>query len=90
MKGSQINREVLKSKTISELRTDKPTGGEVLKDLDFLRLKEIKKFINFSNDDWNKIVSNISRDIQFLRSQRFMDYSLLMAIRKIEDADQAE
>jgi len=85
MKGSQINREVLKSKTARDLRTDRPTGGKVLKDLDFLRLKELKKFINFHNDDWSTIISNISHDVAYLQSQRFMDYSLLMAIRKVSD-----
>jgi len=85
MKGSQINREVLKSKTVRDLRTDRPTGGQVLKDFDFLRLKELKKFINFHNDDWSTIISNISQDVAYLQSQRFMDYSLLMAIRKVGD-----
>ena len=85
MKGSQINREVLKKKSARDLRVDQPTGGKVLKDLDFLRLKELKKFINFHNDDWSTIISNISRDVSYLQSQRFMDYSLLMAIRKIGD-----
>lgn len=66
MKGSQINREVLKHKSVRELRTDEPTGGKVLKDLDFLRLKEVKKFINFHNDDWSIIITNITRDIRFL------------------------
>lgn len=90
MKGSQINREVLKDKTLSELRTDEPTGGKVLKDLDFLRLKEVKKFINFHNEDWDKIITNITRDIHFLQNQRFMDYSLLMSIRKINQDEQNE
>ena len=66
MKGSQINREVLKSKTSRDLLNDAPTGGKVLKDLDFLRLKELKKFINFSNKDWHTIVTNLSNDIQLL------------------------
>jgi len=85
MKGSQVNREVLKRKTLRDLRVDRPTGGQVLKDLDFLRLKELKKFINFHNDDWSTIISNISHDVAYLQSQRFMDYSLLMAIRKVSD-----
>ena len=56
-----------------------------MKDLDFLRLKEVKKFINFHNDDWSTIITNLTRDIDYLQSQRFMDYSLLMAIRRISD-----
>ena len=42
MKGSSINREVLKRKSASELKD--PTGGKVLKDLDYVRLKELKNF----------------------------------------------
>lgn len=52
MKGSQINREVLKKLTVKDLLRNGPTGGKVLKDLDFLRLKIIKKFINLNNADW--------------------------------------
>ena len=52
MKGSQINREVLKKLNVKELIRNGPTGGKVLKDLDFLRLKNLKKFINLNNDDW--------------------------------------
>ena len=52
MKGSQINREVLKDKTQCDLLKDAPTGGKVLKDLDFLRLKDLKKFIQFDGKDW--------------------------------------
>ena len=57
---------MLKSKTSRDLLNDAPTGGKVLKDLDFLRLKELKKFINFSNKDWHTIVTNLSNDIQLL------------------------
>jgi hypothetical protein len=55
LKGSSVNREVLHKKSLTELRIDEPTGGKVLKDLDFLRLKDLKKFINFDNEDWSKI-----------------------------------
>lgn len=66
MKGSSVNREVLHKKSLSDLRRDEPTGGKVLKDLDFLRLKELKKFVNFSNQDWNTIVTNLSKDVKFM------------------------
>jgi hypothetical protein len=44
MKGSSINREVLKRYSKQQL-LENPTGGKVLKDLDFLRLKDMKKFM---------------------------------------------
>lgn len=82
MKGSQINREVLKKLNVKELIRNGPTGGKVLKDLDFLRLKNLKKFINLNNDDWTQINEYIKSDVGYLRKERFMDYSILMAIRK--------
>lgn len=85
MKGSSVNREVLKHKTVQDLWRDEPTGGKVLKDLDFLRLKDIKKFINFDNEDWHTITSNLSKDVKFMQDMGFIDYSLLMSIRKIEN-----
>ena len=39
MKGSSINREVLKDKKNEDLKLMRPTGGKILKDLDYLRLK---------------------------------------------------
>ena len=83
MKGSQINREVLKSQTVKDLLRNGPTGGKVLKDLDFLRLKKLKKFINLNNQDWLKINEFIKSDVAYLKQERFMDYSILMAIRKV-------
>lgn len=83
MKGSQINREVLKSQTVKDLLRNGPTGGKVLKDLDFLRLKNLRKFINLNNEDWLKINEFIKSDVGYLEQERFMDYSILMAIRKV-------
>jgi len=83
MKGSSINREVLKKKKNSELK--RPTGGRVLKDLDYVRLKELKNFFNLDEDMSEPILSQLCKDSSFLMSQQFMDYSLLLGIRKIED-----
>jgi hypothetical protein len=49
MKGSSINREVLKNKSNQQLLIDGPTGGKVLKDLDYLRLKEIYHFFEIED-----------------------------------------
>ena len=36
------------------------TGGQVLKDLDYIRLKEVKRFFKMSEADIDEIVQNIS------------------------------
>lgn len=90
LKGSKQNREELKGKTLMDLRRDEPTGGKVLKDLDFLRLKEVKKFISFNNDDWKQITKIISDDVKFMQDMGFIDYSLLLAIREIKSEDENE
>lgn len=86
MKGSSINREVLKKKTNAELKA--PTGGKVLKDLDFLRLREMKDFMKLDQEVVDQITSQLAKDIGFLRDERYMDYSLLLGIRKIEGSSQ--
>jgi len=50
MKGSSINREMLKAKDNTTLKKSEPTGGMVLKDLDYLRLKELKHFMDIDNE----------------------------------------
>jgi hypothetical protein len=82
MKGSQINREVLKSIQTKDMRDMKATGGQVLKDLDYIRLKEVKRFFKMNEYDIEEIITSLSNDVEFLRSCRFMDYSILLAIRK--------
>ena len=49
-----------------------------------MRLKDIKKFINFDNEDWHTITSNLSKDVKFMQDMGFIDYSLLISIRKID------
>jgi len=68
MKGSQINREVLKDLTNVELKKEPPTGGKVLKDLDYLRLKEIFRFLKLSHSTMAFIIRNIEVDVNFLMS----------------------
>jgi len=77
MKGSQINREVLKSIQTKDMRDMKATGGQVLKDLDYIRLKEVKRFFKMNEYDIEEIITSLSNDVEFLRSCRFMDYSIL-------------
>lgn len=82
MKGSQINREVLKSIPTRAMRDMKHTGGQVLKDLDYIRLKEVKRYFKMKESDIEEIIQSLNLDVEFLRSCRFMDYSILFAIRK--------
>ena len=84
MKGSRINREELKDLSYDQLKKKPPTGGKVLKDLDYIRLKEIFRFLKLSPSNISYIMRNLTVDVNFLRSQRFMDYSLLFAIRKVD------
>lgn len=83
LKGSQINREVLKGVPNKDIIKRGPTGGQVLKDFDYVRLEEIKQFYNLSSSDNAKINGQLQKDVRFLMSQRFMDYSLLLAIKKV-------
>lgn len=56
MKGSSINREVLKELSNEELSKAAPTGGKVLKDLDYVRLNECKHFCNMMQKDSRRIL----------------------------------
>ena len=49
MKGSQINRKVLSSLPIKDWNN--PIRDKVLKDLDFVKLKNLKNFINLNIED---------------------------------------
>jgi len=66
MKGSQINREVLKHIPTPDLKKKSHTGGEVLKDLDYVRLKECKRFMKLSAVMMSKLAKNIAVDVRFL------------------------
>jgi len=88
MKGSSINREVLKHKSAADLRKQESTGGTVLKDLDYCRLLELKKFLKLEQGTIHRIHKNLTMDVDFLRSSRFMDYSLLLCIRRVTNAEQ--
>ena len=87
MKGSSINRAVFKDIPNDQLKKKCPTGGWVLKDLDYIRMKEMFKFLKLSQSDAARIMKQLTIDVNFLVEQRFMDYSLLMAIKKINRED---
>lgn len=56
MKGSSINREVMKSKSNEELKIKGPTGSKVLKDLDYIRLKQLNNFMKLKPSKVNQIL----------------------------------
>lgn len=87
MKGSSINREVLKDRTTPHLKHMKHTGGKILKDLDYIRLKEAKRFFKLEYSNIKEILGNLQSDVDFLTASRFMDYSLLFAVRRVEGKD---
>ena len=87
MKGSSINREVLKGISTEQLIKMDPTGGETLKDLDYVRLNENKSFFNMRSIDSKKLLNSIQVDVNFLKRQRFMDYSLLFAVRRVTQSE---
>ena len=78
LKGSSINRKVIKRGNLSKMP---PTGGKVLKDLDLIAVADDKKFLVIDDEMVDKIHSEITTDIQFLKSCGFMDYSLLLSIK---------
>ena len=84
MKGSQINREVLKDRSTAHLKNMKHTGGRILKDLDYIRLKEAKRFFKMDYESTKAILKDMQNDVDFLTSSRFMDYSLLFAVRRVD------
>lgn len=84
IKGSTINREVFKNVTNESLSKNGPTGGKVLKDLDYKRLKEINRFMKLAQARVNRILKTLEVDVNFLTKSRFMDYSLLFSVRKVK------
>ena len=67
---------------MNDLKYGKPTGGEVLKDLDYTRLNQIKHFMHMNKDESTALVKALQTDVKFLQKMRNMDYSLLLAIKR--------
>ena len=82
MKGSTVNREVLKKVSLNDLKYGPPTGGQVLKDLDYIRLNDVKHFMNIDASERKELCNILSIDVKFLQNMRNMDYSLLMGVKR--------
>ena len=52
MKGSSFNREVVRHLKVKDIEKQ-PTGGKVLKDLDFIRLLKPLNFFGMRESDMN-------------------------------------
>ena len=59
---------MLKDLSNEKLKKNPPTGGKVLKDLDYLRLKEIFRFLKLSPSNMSYIMRNLTVDVNFLKS----------------------
>jgi len=64
LKGSEVNRAVLKDLKMNDLRRKGPTQGKVLKDLDYRRLRSIYEFFDMGCEETAKeIVGQLTNDI---------------------------
>ena len=75
LKGSSVNREV-----------KGPTkASTTLKDINFIREhRKSEKFIQFSKKDRYKVLRALLKDVEFLRSNGIMDYSLLLGVEETD------
>uniref|UniRef100_A0AAQ5X0K1 Phosphatidylinositol 5-phosphate 4-kinase type-2 gamma n=1 Tax=Amphiprion ocellaris TaxID=80972 RepID=A0AAQ5X0K1_AMPOC len=87
LKGSLVSREAsFKEKLISSLYfqvKDLPT----YKDVDF---RNNMQKVYVSDEEKEKIMDKLNRDIEFLVRMRIMDYSLLLGIHDVERAEREE
>lgn len=49
-----------------------------------MQKKKLTSFINFKDTDKRKLKIVIRKDVEFLRDQGLMDYSLLLAVENIK------
>ena len=73
LKGSLVNRKV-KGRT---------TPSSTLKDVNFLLTsKQTKDFVRLDDCDKRHVRQALQKDVEFLRSEGIMDYSLLLGLEK--------
>ena len=78
LKGSLVDRYV-KGKT-------KPST--TLKDLNFIKTSEaFPGFVNFGEAKRKQLLAVVKKDVDFLSSRGFMDYSLLLAVENFSKSD---
>lgn len=75
LKGSTVNRETKIKKNSSRLKT--------LKDVNFMQICRTEP-LNLIEIDQAFVLKQLQKDSEFLKSQGIMDYSLLLAIEKVD------
>ncbi len=79
LKGSMVNRQVLKDLNIA---FDQLDSSKIYKDLDFL---SVKKILSLSYEDETRIKNAIKKDVEFFRLRNIIDYSLILGIFSSEN-----
>uniref|UniRef100_A0A8P4FVH7 Phosphatidylinositol 5-phosphate 4-kinase type-2 gamma n=1 Tax=Dicentrarchus labrax TaxID=13489 RepID=A0A8P4FVH7_DICLA len=79
LKGSRVSREASFKEKVKELPT--------YKDVDF---RNNMQKVYVSDEEKEKILDKLNRDIEFLVCMRIMDYSLLLGIHDVERAEREE
>ncbi|XP_028262215.1 phosphatidylinositol 5-phosphate 4-kinase type-2 gamma-like [Parambassis ranga] len=79
LKGSRVSREASFKEKVKELPT--------YKDVDF---RNNMQKVYVSDEEKEKIMDKLNRDIEFLVRMRIMDYSLLLGIHDVERAEREE
>ena len=78
LKGSTVDRKV---KGVLKPST-------TLKDMNFLIAAQTPGFINLGETRRKHLLDVVKKDVDFLSSRGFMDYSLLLAVEVLDEADQ--
>lgn len=81
LKGSLVDRTVKGDITNSSTLKDK--NYLAIRNL-HMQKKKLTSFINFKDTDKRKLKIVIRKDVEFLRDQGLMDYSLLLAVENIK------
>lgn len=79
LKGSPVSREASCKEKVKELPT--------FKDMDF---KNNMQKVYVSEEEQERFMDNLSRDLEFLVRMRIMDYSLLLGIHDVDRAEREE
>ncbi|KAM9408701.1 phosphatidylinositol 5-phosphate 4-kinase type-2 gamma-like [Pholidichthys leucotaenia] len=79
LKGSLVSREASFKEKVKELPT--------YKDVDF---RNNMQKVYVSDEEKEKVMDKLNRDIEFLVRMRIMDYSLLLGIHDVERAEEEE
>ncbi len=77
LKGSLINRE-------TKINMKKYKPGMTLKDINLLSIRKGENLWKFSLQDRTRLIDILENDVAILKTQKIMDYSLLLAVEKYQ------